>query len=75
MMTLPSSLLRYRPGGTLPLSAPRPPPPDMAIAAPLVSGNMRRNERRVPMAGEGRSEGRAVTSKCVSSRKVHDGQV
>lgn len=40
-----------------------------------VSGNMRRKERRVPMAGEGRSCGSAETRRWESSRRVQVVQV
>jgi hypothetical protein len=40
-----------------------------------VSGKMRRNERRVPIAGSGSKEGRVDVSRWESSRSVHDGQV
>jgi hypothetical protein len=40
-----------------------------------VSGKMRRNERRVPIAGSGSKEGRADVRRWESSRSVHDGQV
>ena len=59
--TLPSSLDRYRPGP--------------GRVASRVSGKMRRKARRVPMAGAGRSEGRAVRRRWVSSRRVQVGQV
>jgi len=36
---------------------------------------MRRKARRVPMAGAGRSEGRAVRRRWVSSLRVQVGQV
>lgn len=64
MTTLPSSLLRYLPG-----------PESLPLAAPRVSGKMRRKARRVPMAGSGSSEGKAETRRCVSSRSEHVGQV